>query len=103
MLLSSLQTIALTMLRDGVAQASQDCIANLDCLAPRVFLESGLLQRNGTLIQFPHLSFQEFFAVSWLGSLSPPRLLTAKIWSSFFSKTSTMQGSEWPCDFSWAT
>ena len=56
-LLLDLETIALAMLRDGIAQSSEASVANyLGCL-PKTYMESGLLQRNGTLVHFPHLTF----------------------------------------------
>ena len=61
-MLLDLETIALAMLRDGVAQSSEASVAAAHGHLPNVYMESGLLQRNGTLVHFPHLTFQEYFA-----------------------------------------
>ena len=50
------------MLRDGVAQSSEASVASTLGHFPTAYLESGLLQRSGMLVHFPHLTFQEYFA-----------------------------------------
>ena len=60
--LLDLETIALAMLCDGVAQSSEASVAAARGHLPNAYMESGLLQRNGTLVHFPHLTFQEYFA-----------------------------------------
>ena len=45
------------MLRDGVAQSSKASVASPRSHLPTAYMESGLLQRNGTLVHFPHLTF----------------------------------------------
>ena len=60
--LLDLETIALAMLRDGVAQSSEASVASPRSHLPKAYTESGLLQRNGMLVHFPHLTFQEYFA-----------------------------------------
>ena len=61
-LLLDLETIALAMLRNSVAQSSEASVAAAHGYLPNAYMESGLLQRNGTLVHFPHLTFQEYFA-----------------------------------------
>ena len=61
-LLVHLETVALGMLCDGIAQISEASVASTLGHFPTAYLESGLLQRNGTLVHFPHLTFQEYFA-----------------------------------------
>ena len=57
LLFSDLQTLALAMMREGAAQTSVDRVESTLGHFPRRYLESGLLQRNGALVQFPHLTF----------------------------------------------
>ena len=61
-LLVDLETVALGMLCDGIAHISEARVASTLGHFPTAYLESGLLQRNGTLVHFPHLTFQEYFA-----------------------------------------
>ena len=52
-----LQTFALDMLREGLVQATEEHVTSAIGSFQSTLLESGLLQRSDTLVQFPHPTF----------------------------------------------